>query len=754
MPRLTCSNRNDFFYLSDTQLNSYQLRGGRGYDTLRVTGDSNTTVSQTVTSQWREIEAIDLSAYRGSLDLSISPLTLSTSNTGGLDLTVGSLSALTLSSSTAGVRLLGSGTVQLSNATSNIVEIASGQVNVVGGAQADRITASSAGNRLDGGGGNDTLIGNTGADTFVQRAGQGADTIQQFNLTADKVALEGFSTANWWDISNSIAQSGTDALITMPDGSVLRLVGVDATQLTASHFTNNGAPLAEFGAVIVIPVGTTADEVNDIIAHAADGTEIVFATGEHVFDAPLILQRDDITLRGQSESGTVLRFDLPDGTGGNFIEVGTVQKTYLSVTSQDAGAGANVLTLANASGLHAGDVIYLYQPNTAEYLTANGWTNVTMDEAGSRPFREFIVTVTAVDGNQVTLSDPLPYGFAANETRIFTMDMTSGVSISDMTIASALGDPGAFSFTNTQPLYDGTSSIFAAGTQGLTINNVTLLDNPSNGLTLQSSIDAIVANLTVSGAHNMGGDGNGYGILLSEAFGNTLSGLSIFDMRHAVVFSAWNAEAYNTVQVLETNRDINFHGSPDMGNVVSVDRLVLAYNTAIDPTQWAAVSGGGTNHAATDIWNANDVRFVFGVGAGNVDVMHGADTGSYLNGMGSNDTLIGGSGNDVLVGSLRRDTLTGGAGADTFVFRMGDDLDTITDMQFGAGGDTIVIMGNTAVDGFEDLVFTQDGADLRVRYGANSTIILKDTLRSDVDASNFQFDPQSANWFDEWSGLP
>jgi Ca2+-binding RTX toxin-like protein len=753
MPRLTGSIRNDFFFLTGVQLSSYQLRGGRGYDTLRVSGDGDVTVSSAVTSQWREMEAIDFSAFRGNINLAVNPLMLSTSSTSAMDITLSTSARLTLSSTVAGVKLFGAGQVMLSDATANIIELASSAITVTGGALADRITASSAGNVMDGGGGNDVLVGGAGADVFVHRAGQGSDTILNFNVAQDKIALQGLGDINWRELKQAITQSGADTIITLPDGTMLRLEGVTANQLTQANFTSDGQGLPEFGRVVTIAPGTTAAEINDIIARVPDGTVIVFANGEHVLTAPLDVQRDNITLRGESESGTVLRFDFPAGQGGNFIEIGTATKSYLTTTSAGALEGGNTLTLSNAAGLQAGDVIYLYQPNTADYLTANGWTNVSMAEADARPFREFIVTIASVDGNTVTLAEPLPYDFATAETRIFTMDMTRGVSLSDLTVTSSLGTANAFLFSNPQSAFDSASSILASGTQGLIIDNVTLLNNPSNGLTLQSSIDAEISDLTVTGAHNKGGDGNGYGVLLSEAFGNMLSGLTINDTRHAVIFSAWNAETGNTIQIIETNRDINFHGSPDSGNIVTVDRIKLLYDLGVDPSQWSIVSGGGTNHAVTDIWNDNAIRFKFGVGAGNVDRMMGADTGAYLNGMGSNDTLMGGNGNDVLVGNLRRDTLTGGQGADTFVFRMGDDLDTITDMQFGAGGDTIVIMGNAAVDGFEDLVFTQDGADLRVRYGSNSTIILKDTLRAEVDASNFVFDPQSQNWLDEWSGL-
>jgi Ca2+-binding RTX toxin-like protein len=751
MARLTGSNRNDVFSVGASQLQSLQLRAGRGYDTLKITGGSNASISSYTTAQWRELEAIDLTLATGAVNLSVSATLLSNSNTRALDITISNASHLTLASSTAGVSLFGSGHVQLANGSNNIVSIASGNVLITGGTGADRITASTFGNTLDGGGGNDSLVGNSGTDVFVHTAGSGSDIIVNFSVANDSLDLSGHPPLNFWDIQKSMSSQNGGTLIALPNGSLF-IEGVSPGALTREDFQQNGAAIAEFGEVVVIGTGTSAATINDVLARVPDGTTVVFADGVHVLDAPLLLGRGNITIAGASTDGVTIQFDFPAGVGGDFITIGNAEKTYLTATAQAASAGSTTLELAIGGGLQVGDAVYLYQPNTAEYLAANGWTNVSMEEAASRPFREFITTVTAVNGTQVTLADAVPYDFAAAETRVFALSALENVTVRDLTISSALNGPNAFNFSNSYPEFDGASAFAASGTIGLQLFNLTVSNSPSTAISLSSSIHTEVQDITISGSHNKGSDGNGYGVLLTESFNNVLSGLTITDMRHAIVFSAWSAETGNTIAADFINRDVNFHGSPDVGNTVTVGRAILSYDTAVDPSMWSLVSSGGSNHAATDIWGDNMVRFSHAEGSGNVDSIQGADGGSYLNGHGSNDVLVGGSGDDVIVGGLRRDTLTGGDGSDTFIFKMGDDLDIVTDMAFGSGGDHIVILGNPTVDGYGDLVFTQEGADLRVRYGSNSTFILKDTATSDVDVSNFIFDPLGTTYLDDWNG--
>jgi Ca2+-binding RTX toxin-like protein len=507
---------------------------------------------------------------------------------------------------------------------------------------------------------------------------------------------------------------------------------------------------------IMISTSVTAAVLNALIASADPGTTFILENGIHNFDEPLIIARSDVTLKGQSETGTNLHFSFAAGAETSDIQVIGGAKTYVSATAAAIKVGQTSITLSSVAGLQAGDSIYLYQSNTAEYLAANGWTNVTMAEAANKPFREYIAQIDHIEGNKVFLTSGVPFAMDAGLAKVFTIDMLKGVALSDFTVTNDLPPANPYDFVNPLPAYDSTSAIQITGTLGGSVSNISILNAASNGISLTSSTNFTGHNILVDGAVNKGGEGNGYGIVVSEAFNNNFDGLDLVNGRHGFIFSAWNAETGNKVQINNTNRDINFHGSPDSGNLITVDRAVLDYNAALDTSGfsdvWSIVSHGGTNHAYTNIYGKNGVEFHYAVGASNVDDMRGTAGNDYLNGKGGADRINGGLGDDFIVGGLKRDVMTGGAGHDTFLLKMGDDLDKITDFTFGAGGDRLIFSGNSAVTSMANLKFTQTGADLYIKYGLNSTVILQNHTMADLQAGNFEFDASGQTYAAAWNG--
>lgn len=101
----------------------------------------------------------------------------------------------------------------------------------------DLIYGDNGDDLLYGGKGNDTLIGDnfskgSGSDTFVLAAGEGTDTILDFEIGIDFIGLaEGLSFGQF-----EIVQSGKDTAIQFADGLLAQLTGITTSDLTMSHF--------------------------------------------------------------------------------------------------------------------------------------------------------------------------------------------------------------------------------------------------------------------------------------------------------------------------------------------------------------------------------------------------------------------------------------------------------------------------------------------------------------------------------------
>ncbi len=741
----------DTFGLSQSALSSAVVIGGVGFDTLQITNKGKVTFDEGRYRSLSGIDAIDLTAHTsGTSQVRITDAIMDQTDANRLTIVSGNggIDLLSASGEIGGTVLVsGAGEVRLDDRTNNVVTVAEGaSVRVVGGAGSDAITAASTGSLLDGGAGNDQLIARAGTDTILFGTNDDADIVHSFDVGKDVVTLEGTTFTTMNEVRAHLSQSPTGAVLDLGNGDTLTFANIDMASLTAANFSGivDGPPT-----IHIVP-GTSAEEVNRIIAEAGEGATIILGEGVHVFDRPIQILNDGVTFKGASEAGTTVVFDYPVGTGGNGIEVTGGAKSLIGAATSDIAAGSTAITVANASMLSAGDKIWIGQANDADYLAANGWSSADPTKLSGNPFREAIAEIDFIEGNTIHLKSAIAFDMDAGAAMVHAIDLVENVTLSDFTVTYALGEPNPYDFVNTHAAFDGTSAIRLDGTSHASLARISVIDAASHAFNIRTSLEPIADDLYVDGAHNKGADGNGYGLQIYETFGGSFTNLEIFDTRHAVLFSAWDAEVGNTVHVIETNRDINFHGSADVGNAVVVDKAVLDYdqtqNTGSGNGYWALVSDGGSSHTTTDIYGANTIAFGWAVGSDAGERIHGVDTGAYLNGMNGQDTLVGGTGDDILVGGTNKDTMFGGAGADTFIFRVGDNYDTLVDFESGPGGDRIVLSGTAALDAFEDLTLTQNGADVYVRYGANATLIIQNHAVAEITPDAFVFDPTGSAW--------
>ncbi|MBX9258962.1 DUF4347 domain-containing protein [Desmonostoc muscorum CCALA 125] len=105
---------------------------------------------------------------------------------------------------------------------------------IFGFAGNDTIVAGGGNDQIYGGLGTDNLTGDAGNDIFVLAKGEGRDTIKDFNITEDLIALSGGLLYS----GLSITQSGNDTLIKVTSGNenIALLTGITASTLNASNF--------------------------------------------------------------------------------------------------------------------------------------------------------------------------------------------------------------------------------------------------------------------------------------------------------------------------------------------------------------------------------------------------------------------------------------------------------------------------------------------------------------------------------------
>lgn len=474
--------------------------------------------------------------------------------------------------------------------------------------------------------------------------------------------------------------------------------------LSMAH--SESAPLAD---VVIVKLGTTASEMQKLVDSAPPGTVLQLEAGHYKFNKTITIDRDDITVLGAGSGKTFI--DLPSNHGEEAFQIGSGTRKGAFTLADDMDEGSTVMTLSGAHSFAVGDYVYLERESTKAFYTQIGdtaWANTDV------PLRTSIAKVVAVDGAKITLSTGAHFDFSKGETTVSEISMAENVTLGGFTVDFGLSTAKPSDFSNTLGSYHRNAVIEVDGTANLALTDIVSHDVPSLGLNVASSTGIRADGITMTGAHNKGGGGNGYGLQIRDVYDSSFTNISDTDMRHSVVFASWTSAAGNFVHVAQTDRDINFHGGRDHSNVVVVDRSIRDANSdIISPTLF--VNTTGTHYGSATGVDANTVTFGTVVGTRLNDAVIGYDTGAVMNGMGGHDSLTGGSGNDLLIGGAGNDTLNGMGGEDIAAYSGNHTNFAITDLGGGVYSvrDRVGGQSTDRVSGVEWLVFDDKVIDLR-----------------------------------------
>ena len=708
-----------------------------------------------------------------------------------------------------------------------------GDDSLIGGEGDDSLEGGEGNDTLEGGIGNDVLVGGPGANRL-----DGGEDFDQYiiGVGAEGTVIADYDPENFVERINLQELTGLRGLVDLTftnEGANVRITGtgLDLVLENVQAEELDGADFLFFGQdplIYNVKAGTTNAQLQQLFDGAVPNATINIAAGTYVITETLEVNRGDITIKGAGEDQTIFRTDIAVENAGPTIifQPKDLQVRYGQIDLEVA-EGSNQVQLPDIEALRlanpdlefdefeVGDLVFLFQENDEAFLEATGNFNtpdgIDWREPEADPedptsaelyyLREFRSRIVSIDENGVaTLAEVAPYTFEAGKANIAKNTFLENVHLSDFSIQGnfeddAGGAPDPFYFEDTIPEWVSIAALEFDGVRDSSMERITITDPAAHAFKWQRAHETTADALTAVGAHNKSGS-SGYHFLFQESFANDFTNLSSTDARHAVLFSSYNAEHYNTLHMLYTNRDINFHGSPDDENTIVIDVNEQDYPVGSSP-QWQAVHPGVRGlHPLSDI-EGNDVTFKYarsgdrsdrivahedggniamrdgsdlGLGQGGNDTMNGDDGNDTLQGYGGddklnggegkdtlaggvgndtlrggndNDLLVGGSGDDVINGGANGDDLYGGAGSDTFLRLFEDFTDTIYDFEAGVGGDVIRIRGS-AYTAFSQLNLRQVGADVIVDFGPTGYTELKGVQLADLVSANFAFEGDNA----------
>ena len=128
------------------------------------------------------------------------------------------------------------GTTVLADNVENLYLIGQGASGAIGNALNNILVAGDYSATLNGGAGDDVLVGGKGADVFQIQAGNGSDAIVGFQSGRDAVELNGYKFASFAQLKAAATQVGADTSISLGNDETLVLRDVALASLTGADF--------------------------------------------------------------------------------------------------------------------------------------------------------------------------------------------------------------------------------------------------------------------------------------------------------------------------------------------------------------------------------------------------------------------------------------------------------------------------------------------------------------------------------------
>ncbi len=493
--------------------------------------------------------------------------------------------------------------------------------NLIGSAFGDELYGFGIANRIDGGAGDDLILGDSGNDTLIGGTnGEDGDTVTYFFDTAGVTVSLALTTAQ------NTGGSGIDVISGFEN-------------LEGSNFSD-------------VLTGTTTRNV--FIGFA--GNDRIFAGAG---DDDLNGDDGDDTLEGGAGADFIFGGDVDEINGDTVSYAGSAAAVRVDLQIQDNGEAQ--VSMGDASGDTLFDIENVIGSRFADALTGDDGDNIIQGGAGADILTagqhgahgdtvSYASSTTAV---RVDLRAELQAASGAGDAsgdRLFEFENITGSAFNDTLTGNAENNWLTGGAGNDVLVGGGGTDTLDGGAGA---GDVADFSAATGALTIDLSIPAVTGGgldgtmlIDIEGA--VGGAGND--ILIASASGGTLTGGSGDD----------SVEASNFNDTLDGGANSAFGR-----DTLSYDRALAGVNVNLSLTTAQITGGSGTDVIrGFEKLEGSSFNDTLTGDAGNNEIQ-GRSGNDLMSGLAGADSLIGGEGNDTLIGGAGADVLDGSADIDT-----------------------------------------------------------------------------------------
>src|SRR5690606_19858434 len=145
--------------------------------------------------------------------------------------------------------------------------------------------------------------------------------------------------------------------------------------------------------------------------------------------------------------------------------------------------------------------IQIQQQNTRAWLDSHGYENV-QDSYMDLPINESLVEIKSVNGNIVTLKQPITHDMEADSmtTTVKLLDPVRDVSLSGFSVTYALGESDPDKISNQEPNFQHIIGLYLEKTVNASVVHVSIDEAPSHSMEFRTSLSPFVNYFTADGA--------------------------------------------------------------------------------------------------------------------------------------------------------------------------------------------------------------------------------------------------------------